>query len=34
MKHRIRSVLRGSLACCALGLQALSFTACAQWHDR
>ncbi|WP_369976359.1 hypothetical protein [Xanthomonas bundabergensis] len=35
MSHRAaRLLLRGSLACCALGGLALSFAASAQWHDR
>ncbi|MFC3657565.1 hypothetical protein ACFOPN_18450 [Xanthomonas hyacinthi] len=34
MRHRVPSVLRGNPACCALGLLALPFAACVQWHDR
>ncbi|MDL5364671.1 hypothetical protein QSH18_03540 [Xanthomonas sp. NCPPB 2654] len=34
MRQRVAGVSRGSLAGCALGLLALSFAACAQWHDR
>ncbi|MFN6508883.1 hypothetical protein [Xanthomonas translucens] len=34
MEQRVERVLRGGLACCALGLLALPFGACAQWHDR
>jgi hypothetical protein len=34
VQQRAGRLLCGGLACCVLGLLALPFAACAQWHDR